>query len=106
MHPPYEAECRPRPSWGCELGTTPGTIGGSGGTGLTGYNILYFGRNLKNEDPLMLRQINVQSGPKVGLHCVTVSKKGFQWLTINTAATILIYLVICENISLCPALTK
>ena len=54
--------------------------------------------------PLLVQYI--QSGPKVGLHCVTVSKKGFQWLTINTAATILIYLVICENISLCPALTK
>ena len=45
----------------------------------------------------------IQSGPKVGLHCVSVSRKGFQGLTIDNTVTYLIHLVIRENNSPSPA---
>ena len=48
-------------------------------------------------------KIKIQSGPKVGLHCVSVSRKGFQGLTIDNTVTYLIHLVICENNSPSPA---
>ena len=45
----------------------------------------------------------IQSGPKVDLHCVSVSRKGFQGLTIDNTVTYLIHLVIRENNSPSPA---
>ena len=46
---------------------------------------------------------NILGGPKVDLHCVSVSILS---LTFDNTATVLIYLVLCENNSPCPALTK
>ena len=41
--------------------------------------------------------VQIKSGPKVDLHCVSVSRKGFQGLTIDNTVNFLIHLVIREN---------